>query len=322
MKRSELVEWSIANEGVATRSELVSLGVSAGTITTRIKDGEWQRPMPGVYLLFPGTPDLRQRLMCVQKWTKGTAVFSHMTAGYLHGICRQPPGVLDAYVAPTRGFRRTPRCRIRRSELSIVPVGDPPRTSLEQTVIDLINEASNESKALEILVSATQMNLDIASLRNSISGYKRMRHRMFVMRVTDLVDEGVESFLELKYHKRVERAHGLPRAVRQKRERIRGRWLRSDCWYEGLGVRVELDGELAHPGRATDADVMRDNDVRVALREITLRYRWPQVQNMPCTVAAQVAAALRRRGWGGTPTGCSPRCTAPREFAALLETAA
>src|SRR5660397_296717 len=58
------------------------------------------------------------------------------------------------------------------------------------------------------------------------------------------------------------------------RERVRGYWIRSDCWYEGYGLRVELDGELAHPGRATHRDVLRDNDVLLMTGDLTLRYRW------------------------------------------------
>ena len=137
-----------------------------------------------------------------------------------------------------------------------------------------------------------------------------MKNRKFIHRLLDLTDEGVESHLELEYRRRVERAHGLPRAVRQKWERLRERWIRSDCWYQGLRVRVELDGELAHPGRATDADVMRDNDLLIARDDITLRYRWPHVWSSPCDVAAQVGSALRRRGWRGQLKKCSPTCRA------------
>ena len=78
-----------------------------------------------------------------------------------------------------------------------------------------------------------------------------------------------------------------------------------------LRCRAELDGELAHPGRATADDLIRDNDVRLALDEITLRYRWPHVWDTPCLVAGQVAAALRKRGWQKDLMPCSPGCVVP-----------
>ena len=90
-----------------------------------------------------------------------------------------------------------------------------------------------------------------------------------------------------------------------------------DGGFVAAGVRAELDGELAHPGRATADDLIRDNDVRLALDEITLRYRWPHVWDTPCLVAGQVAAALQKRGWQKDLMPCSPGCVAPAVLASL-----
>lgn len=84
--------------------------------------------------------------------------------------------------------------------------------------------------------------------------------------------------------------------------------MRADCVYRGRGVRVELDGGLGHPGGRTDKDTWRDNAVGMEHLELTLRYRWAHVAGRPCDTAAQVATALRSRGWAGTPTPCGPNC--------------
>lgn len=201
-------------------------------------------------------------------------------------------------------------------------VGFPARTSLEQTVVDLVDAAASETQVLDILIKAIQLRMKPGRLLAEVERRNRLRHRGFVLRVLEVTDEGVESHLELEYRKRVEHAHGLPRSVRQKWERIRGRWIRSDSWYAEYGVRVELDGELAHPGRATDDDVLRDNDVLLVCEEITLRYRWPHVHNTSCLVAGQVASGLRAGGWTGTVKRCSPGCRAPGTAAALASAAA
>ncbi len=73
-------------------------------------------------------------------------------------------------------------------------------------------------------------------------------------------------------------------------------------------MRCELDGELAHPGGRTDSDTWRDNAVLIERGDITLRYRWGHVALTPCATAAQVAAALRLRGWRGAPRACKPDC--------------
>lgn len=141
----------------------------------------------------------------------------------------------------------------------------------------------------------------------------RLPGRELLLAMLDEVRAGVESPLELRFARDVERAHGLPRGVAQRWERVDGRWIRADRVYVGFGVRAELDGSLAHPFGATDDDVWRDNAVLVTSGDTTLRYRWRHVAVTPCATAVQLVAALRTRGWRGTPRPCSPTCplTAP-----------
>ncbi|MEZ5086771.1 MAG: type IV toxin-antitoxin system AbiEi family antitoxin domain-containing protein [Tessaracoccus sp.] len=308
MDRLVLARLIRESRGVVTRAELNAVGISAGAITDRVGSGEWQRPFRGVYLLSAGIASTEQRLLCVQKWTGNKAVFSHQTAAFLHGLRNDLPSVLDVSVPPSVGLRSTDRCKVWRPRIPISRTGSPPRTSLEQTVIDLVQGAPTESAVLEILTKAVQQRMSVSRFLDRLALHGRVRNRGFALGLTKLTEEGVESHLELEYRRRVERAHRLPRSVRQKWERIRGRWIRSDCWYPEFGVRAELDGELAHPGRATDDDLLRDNDVRLALDEITLRYRWAHVWDSPCLTAAQVTAALWARGWSKTPKKCSPTC--------------
>lgn len=136
----------------------------------------------------------------------------------------------------------------------------------------------------------------------------RMAGRRLLVEMLGQVAQGVESPLEHRYARDVERRHGLPHAVAQRWERVDGRWIRADRVYAGLGVRAELDGRLAHPFGATDDDVWRDNATLLATSDTTLRYRWRHVAVMPCATAAQVARALRDRGWPGSPQPCSATC--------------
>lgn len=132
--------------------------------------------------------------------------------------------------------------------------------------------------------------------------------RALLLELLGEAEPGIESPLEHRYARDVERRHGLPRARAQVRDRVGGRWIRADRVYEGLGVRVELDGRLAHPTGRTDDDTWRDNSVVIERSEVTLRYRWRHVAVEPCATAGQVASALRARGWTGGATRCSPTC--------------
>lgn len=126
-----------------------------------------------------------------------------------------------------------------------------------------------------------------------------MRNRPTMLALLGEVEEGAESPLELRYLHDVERAHGLPRGVRQHRSR-RGSEVR-DILYEEYATIVELDG-VVHALRRL-RDMRRDNAALLQGR-ISLRYGWPDVTGSPCQVAWQVAALLSARGWNGRPTRC------------------
>jgi very-short-patch-repair endonuclease len=109
--------------------------------------------------------------------------------------------------------------------------------------------------------------------------------------------------LELRYFRRVERAHGLPHGRRQRR---RGRWY-DDVDYAEYGVSVELDGRAAHPAELAFRDHRRDN-AAVLTGARVLRYGFADVAHPPCAVAREVAAVLNAAGWSGRPRSCGPAC--------------
>jgi hypothetical protein len=133
----------------------------------------------------------------------------------------------------------------------------------------------------------------------------RMRWRAELAELLTLDAAGLHSVLELRYHRDVERPHGLPKGTRQARFR-RGHNEYRDVLYEAYLTAVELDGELAHIGEAWRRDARRDN-AAAADGIMTLRYGWFDVTKSPCQVAAEVARVLARRGFAGARP-CSPSC--------------
>lgn len=106
----------------------------------------------------------------------------------------------------------------------------------------------------------------------------------------------------------VVRAHGLPVPTTQVRRRVAGRVTYTDVDFSPHPVLVELDGRLGHDTRAERfRDHRRDNGNAEEGRT-TLRYGAEDCGDDPCAVAVQVAAVLRRAGWGGDAVACGPRC--------------
>ncbi|ACQ78901.1 hypothetical protein Bcav_0639 [Beutenbergia cavernae DSM 12333] len=188
------------------------------------------------------------------------------------------------------------------------PQGTPARTEPAVTAVDRVDRAHHADDVVGILTETVRAGVDPERILEAVAARSRMRHRRLVLDVLAAAVAGVESPLEYRYHRDVERAHGLPTSRLQVREVVGGRWIRADVVYEEYSMRSELDGELGHPGGRTDSDTWRDNDVVLDRGQVTLRYRWGHVAGRSCAVAGQVGRGLRTGGWAGSPRRCGPPC--------------
>ncbi|WP_335334161.1 hypothetical protein [Gordonia phthalatica] len=138
----------------------------------------------------------------------------------------------------------------------------------------------------------------------------RMRRRAFLTKVLIDVRDGACSALEHTYLTHVERAHGLPRGVRQAPTEVGRRGFR-DVKYEEFGVVVELDGlEFHDDATSRDRDLERDLDAAAFAALHTVRLAWGQAHIRSCSTASKLGRVLQNHGWTGAPTPCSsPSCT-------------
>jgi hypothetical protein len=302
-------------DDVVSRSQLLTCGATADWVSRRVLSGRWLRLLPGVYLTHTGQPRWRSRARAALIYAGRGAALSHRSAAFHHRLIEGPGSLIDVSVPATRRVRSQPGVRIHHRDLMPEAWGRLRATSPTATVLDVASlPGTTADEVVSLVCAAARLNVDTVGLAHAARARGRLRHRALLDDLLAVVDGGIESPLEYRYH-RVERAHGLPSAALQVREVVDGLWLRADSRYAEMGVRVELDGRLAHPYGRTDADVWRDNAVLVATREITLRYRWRHVALTPCLVARQVAGALRSRGWQGRARPCGPRCVAPADDA-------
>jgi len=259
-----------------------------------------------VYVVHSGPIAWRSRARAALLHAGLGAALSHGSAAFLHGWA-PPPRIVDVCIPHRRRVEPGPGVRIHRRRLLRTVRGRLTVVARGDTVVDLLHTTGSVDDAVATVTAALRAGTRPDEVLEALGARPRVRHRRLLHELLDAADDGVESALELRYHRDVERQHGLPRAVRQRWQRLGERWVRADAIYEGAGVRVELDGRVAHTNRVDD-DVWRDNAVGVSFGELTLRYRWSHVAGSPCRTAAQVVAALRSRGWTGTPHPCGPSC--------------
>jgi hypothetical protein len=244
------------------------------------------------------------------------AVLSHQTAAELHRLTDTRADAIYVTVPSTR--RVAARGLIIRISGRIgqakQPNRSPPRTGVEETVLDLVEVSPSLDDVCGWITKACGRHLTTEEkLRAALANRKKMPWRDELNDVLAAAGDGIHSVLEYRYLRDVERAHGLPRSQHQVRVVIDGKVVYRDVYYEEYQLAVELDGRLAHPEEERWRDRRRDNQAH-ARGVQTSRYGWREVYAEPCQTALLLAQILRRRGWPGIPKSCSASCPVRREF--------
>jgi hypothetical protein len=310
--------------GVITRTQALAAGMTRHAIQARLDSGRWQRLHVGVYAAYSGLPARESLLWAAVLGVRSGGVLCHQTAAELHGL-RDVGKSRKIHVMVPRGHSITALTGVvihysRRVNVARHPALEPPRTRLEETVLDLAEAEATTTGAISwILTACASRRTKPELLLQAMASRPRMRRRKVLLAALGDARIGVESILEHGYLYRVERAHGLPEGARQRRTRAGGASRYEDVRYEKYGVIVELDGQAAHPEGERWQDVRRDN-VSAMNGWITLRYSYADVMERPCEIADEVARALRAQGYAGGVHRCGP-CCAPGDPSVLADAA-
>ena len=236
-------------DGVVTTAQCLDLGIPASTMDRRVRSGSWQRLHRGVLLIHSGPIGWRSRAHAALLWAGTGAVLSHAAAGFLHELVQTPPRLIDVSVPHGRRVMPTLGLRVHPRRVPLIGVGRPLRTSRIETLVDLLADAESTDRAIGLLTDAVRAGVGVTDVAELLDRRPNMRRHALVRELIGAVRAGIESPMELRFHRRVERRHHLPTATLQVRAVVDGRLTRADALYEGQCVRVELDGIVAHAGR-------------------------------------------------------------------------
>jgi len=310
---AEIARWQA---GAISRRQLLDAGLTSKLIARRLMRGRWQQLYWGVYAVFTGPPPRETWLWAAVLRAGPGAVLSHLTAAELHGLLDAPAEAIFVTVPATRRIA-TAGIIVRTSwriAQATQPGREPPRTSVEETVLDLVELASTFDDACGWITRACARWLTTEErLRDALAARKKMRWRPELDDVLAAAGDGIHSVLEYRYLRDVERAHGLPRSRHQVRVVIDGKAVYRDAYYDEYQLAVEFDGRLAHPDEERWRDSRRDSQAGAQGIQ-TIRYGWRDVYGHACRTAVLQAQILQRRGWSGTPRPCSEGCPVGREW--------
>ena len=304
-----------AQDGVVSRAQLVDADCEPHDLERMIRRKEFFVALPGVYIDHNGPRSWQQRawvavLSCWPAALAGASALRAESGPGLRGF--DETAAIEIAVDVARTVRDKSDVRVRRMAGMAARTrwnASPPRVRYEEAVLDVVAGLTREWDVIEACAAAVRGRCTTAErLTRALEARHRFPRRTWLARVLADVATGTASVLEHGYLHRVERAHGLPAADRQRTDRVAGGRIYRDAPYPAYDLDVELDGRLDHSALADrDRDLERDLDTAIHERR-SVRLGWGQVYDRPCRTATQVARLLAIGGWEGSPTPCSPSC--------------
>ncbi len=314
------VELRKRQKGAFSRAQALEHGISDKVLQRRCRARQLQRVHHGVYVDFTGPLPWETRMWAAWLAYGPDAALTGTTALRRYGLEGDwGDGTIHLAVPHTRRVDRRAGVVVRRSQLfasQLHPTREPPTVRLEVALLTTASLAAAPSRKAAILLDACrQRRTTPQRLLAELESLSQLHRRQVLRQILLDAADGVQSFLEQCYLRRVERAHGLPSAERQVRVVTTGestdnsarRVVYRDVEYTPYGLIVELDGQLGHSDALSRwRDMGRDNAAATSGR-LTLRFGY-QLMSLPCATTAQVVTALHRLGWSGSPRRCSPTC--------------
>lgn len=292
-------------DGTVTRTQ--ALQHLTPTPLKRLLRNEGLVPVTTAVYRQPTTPPIVARAWAGHLLGGPDSALGGLIVLYRAGIT-SAPAVIDTWlpsghpsVRPRHGwaFHRDGEERLTRLR------GTLPCVPIEVALVDVGADLALTDWAGVVLDAVRERVVSVERVRQVLLARQRGRQRAARLALLgDLL--GLESDLELRFRRDVERAHRLPVGRRQDATVAHQR---TDVRYEGLATLVELDGRRGHDGSGVFRDLDRDN-VHAVRDDVTLRYGSFDVRGRPCIVAWQVAVRLASQGWPGPFRRC-PSCPDP-----------
>jgi predicted transcriptional regulator of viral defense system len=305
---------------VITRKQARKAGLTRRFIDKRLKLGRWRRSYRGVYVTVTGSVPREAQLRAALLRAGAHAVLSHWSAAEMHKLIDKPFAVIHITVPEARDparWGKIPGVRVHRSDVILhekhLAAKTLPCTSLEDTVIDLINACETFDAAYNWICKALGGGFTtIHRFKSAMGERKRVRYRRDIQRVLEAAS-GALSWLELRYVQGVEAPHGLPKASRQVRVRQDTGSKYLDNLYEEYTACIELDGAVAHPEDEQWKDKDRDRWNLVYNQVVTARLGVQHLRTSEdmCQTAADVTKILNDRGPAVGYACTRPGCVVP-----------
>ena len=265
----------------------------AGLSRWHLEGASWRRVGPGIYAWagLADTPDLK--LAAANRQLPPTAVFSGLTAAWLHGLDVAPCAPVEATIPKGGGVSGRSGLTIRRGALTkheIVKIRGWRATSIVRTLRDISARLSLTEAVVVADMALHQRLVNLQRLSKALASYAGQPGVDRLRRVVANVEPAAESPMESRVRMLLVLA-GLPRPQAQfPVQDAMGRFVgRPDLYYPSRRLGLEYDGGTH---RETLADDNRRQNLLLDAGVTLLRFTARDVLSAPEMVVRLVRRAL------------------------------
>lgn len=180
--------------GVIARSQAARAGLNMNTVHAQLRSGRWRPLYRGVYATFTGEPTREALLWAAVLRAGPRAILSHESAAELDKLADGPSVLVHVTVPLAQHMSKIPGVIVHRSVRFATarhPAADPPRTMIEETVLDLAEAASTFDEASRWLGRACARGLTTPRLiRMRMDLRKKLKWRAELARAVRDVERG------------------------------------------------------------------------------------------------------------------------------------
>ncbi len=235
-----------SRDGVVLQRELLELGMSTSTIAHRARpEGPWQRLLPGVLLVYSGTPSRMQRMRAGIAYAGANAMLTGASALRSYGASKLPPEHALHVLVPhsrqrsSRGFVIIERTRRMPDPHMVAGL---PCAPVARATIDAARRITDLGQVRAMLAEIVQRGMCAAATLGEELRDAQIRGTALPRRVLHEVSDGIRSAAEAEARQLISSMRIAEPLWNQDIFDADGRWIaRPDAVWIGLGVVLEID---------------------------------------------------------------------------------
>jgi hypothetical protein len=287
--------------GIVSRPQALAAGLDDGVIRRELRNGHWQRLLPGIYATFSGAVTLEQRRLAATLYVGPNAQITGLAALVWHGFRHLPDDECLHLLVPhstrrmSRGFvrvHRTHRLDPYARENNGYSV-----CSVARSVADACRYLDELRSVQAIVAEAVQRRLvTTGALHRELELAGKSRTRLLSQALSD-ISVGVRSVPEIQFKNVLGRSPLLKSILWNARiVTDAGTPLPTpDGWIDEAGIALEVDSREYHLSPEQWQKTMRRHNILTSHGVLVLHFTPSEIRSRPTHVRQVVEQAYRER---------------------------